>query len=124
MVRREPELAILHLFDDVLHHDTLEAAVVYRPAERLNHTALSSDLIRQVYMDALKDTPSIGEEFRADLMATADRDPATAPSYRTRAVLQGLSCHSDPSAGRTGLEQRSRRLRAVSAEPFLCGVPM
>jgi serine O-acetyltransferase len=75
-VRREPELASF-IYSTVLHHDTLEAAVVYRLAERLNHTALSSGLIRQAYMDALKDTPSIGEDFRADIMATVDRDPAT-----------------------------------------------
>ena len=75
-VRREPELASF-IYSTVLHHDALEAAVVYRLAERLNHAALSSGLIRQAYMDALKDTPSIGEDFRADLMATVDRDPAT-----------------------------------------------
>jgi len=71
-VRREPELASF-IYSTILHHDTLEAAVVYRLAERLNHTALSSGLIRQAYMDALKDTPSFG----ADIMATVDRDPAT-----------------------------------------------
>ena len=76
VVHREPELASF-IYSTVLHHDALEAAVVYRLAERLNHTALSSGLIRQAYMDALKDTPSIGEDFRADIMATADRDPAT-----------------------------------------------
>src|ERR1700691_390143 len=47
-VRREPELASF-IYSTILHHDTLEAAVVYRLAERLNHTALSSGLIRQAY---------------------------------------------------------------------------
>jgi serine O-acetyltransferase len=65
------------IYSTVLHHDALEAAVVYRLAERLNHAALSSGLIRQAYMDALRDEPSIGEIFRADIMATCDRDPAT-----------------------------------------------
>jgi serine O-acetyltransferase len=76
VARREPELASF-IYSTVLHHDTLEAAVVYRLAERLNHAALSSGLIRQAYMDALRDEPSIGEFFRADIMATCDRDPAT-----------------------------------------------
>ena len=76
IVHREPELATF-IYSTVLHHDTLEAAVVYRLAERLNHAALSSGLIRQAYMDALRDEPSIGEIFRADIMATCDRDPAT-----------------------------------------------
>src|SRR5690348_9440149 len=76
IVRREPELASF-IYSTVLHHDTLEAAVVYRLAERLNHAALSSGLIRQAYMDALRDEPSLGEILRADIMATCDRDPAT-----------------------------------------------
>ncbi|HYA06769.1 MAG TPA: serine O-acetyltransferase [Xanthobacteraceae bacterium] len=76
IVRREPELATF-IYSTVLHHDTLEAAVIYRLAERLDHPALSGELIRQAYADALEDNPSIGEAFRADLMATVDRDPAT-----------------------------------------------
>ena len=76
VVRREPELATF-IYSSILHHDTLEAAVIYRLAERLDHPALSGELIRQAYADALKDTPSLGDAFRADLVATVDRDPAT-----------------------------------------------
>ncbi len=76
VVRREPELATF-IYSTILHHDTLEAAIVYRLAERLDHPALSGGLIRQAYMDALRDAPSIGESFRADIVATVDRDPAT-----------------------------------------------
>src|ERR1700733_7948048 len=76
MARREPELATF-IYSAVLHHDTLEAAVVYRLAERLDHPALSGELIRQAYSEALKDQPATGESFRADLMAVVDRDPAT-----------------------------------------------
>src|SRR5271168_380058 len=75
-VGREPELATF-IYSTILHHDTLEAAVIYRLAERLDHPAVSGELIRQAYLDALKENPSIGEIFRADLMATVDRDPAT-----------------------------------------------
>src|SRR5580658_3910523 len=76
IVRREPELASF-IYSTVLHHDTLETGVVHRLAERLDHVAVSSELIRQAYANALEDVPAIGEAFRADLMATADRDPAT-----------------------------------------------
>jgi len=76
IVRREPELATF-IYSTVLHHDTLEAAVIYRLAERLDHGALSGGLIRQAYAEALEDVAAIAEDFRADLMATADRDPAT-----------------------------------------------
>lgn len=76
VVKREPEFATF-IYSTVLHHDTLEAAITHRIAERLDHAAVSGQLIRQAYSDALEDVPSLGEIFRADLMATADRDPAT-----------------------------------------------
>jgi len=76
IVRREPELASF-IYSTVLHHDRLEAAVVHRVAERLDHSALSGDLIRQTFDEALRDDPDIGNAFRADLVAVFDRDPAT-----------------------------------------------
>ena len=45
IVQREPELATF-IYSSVLHHDRLEDAVVHRIAERLDHSALSGDLIR------------------------------------------------------------------------------
>ena len=77
IVRREPELASF-IYSTVLHHDRLEQAVVHRIAERLDHSALSGDLIRQTYDEALRDDPDLGNAFRADLVAVYDRDPATA----------------------------------------------
>jgi serine O-acetyltransferase len=76
IVRREPELSTF-IYSTVLHHDKLEHAVVQRVADRLDRPDLSGDLIRQAYNDALEDEPAIGDAFRADIMATFDRDPAT-----------------------------------------------
>jgi serine O-acetyltransferase len=76
VVRREPEIASF-IYETILHHDSLEQAVVHRMADRLDHPEVSGDLIRQAYADALEDEPSIGEAFRADIIATVDRDPAT-----------------------------------------------
>jgi serine O-acetyltransferase len=76
IVRREPEVAAF-IYSSVLHHDRLETAVVHRVAERLNHHDVPGELIRQAYTDALEDAPQIGDAFRADLVATVDRDPAT-----------------------------------------------
>ena len=76
IVRREPELATF-IYSTVLHHDTLEAAVVHRVAQRLDHPDVSAELIQQAYADALEGDPAIGAVFRADIMATLDRDPAT-----------------------------------------------
>jgi serine O-acetyltransferase len=75
VVRREPELASF-IYTSVLHHDTLEGAVVHRLAERLNHADVSGEAIRQAYADALEGDQSIGDAFRADIAATVDRDPA------------------------------------------------
>src|ERR1700760_2870629 len=76
IVRREPELASF-IYATVLHHERLEEAVVHRIAERLDHSALSGDLIRQTFEEALRDDPDLGNAFRADLVAVYDRDPAT-----------------------------------------------
>jgi serine O-acetyltransferase len=76
IVRREPELASF-IYASVLHHERLEDAVIHRVAERLDHTALSGDLIRQNFEEALREQPDLGQAFRADLIAVYDRDPAT-----------------------------------------------
>src|SRR6516162_2449188 len=73
--RREPELA-LFLAVNILNHDTLEGAVSHRVASRLDHRDLPAALIRQTFDEAIARDPSIGEAFRADIMAVADRDPA------------------------------------------------
>jgi serine O-acetyltransferase len=76
VVRQEPELSSF-IYASVLHHDRLEQVVVHRIAERLDHADVSGELIRQAYQDALDHTPTLGDIFRADVVATYDRDPAT-----------------------------------------------
>jgi serine O-acetyltransferase len=76
VVRREPALATF-IYSTILHHDTLEAAVVHRVTERLHHQDVSAELIRQAYADALASDPAIGLTFRQDIVAIFDRDPAT-----------------------------------------------
>jgi serine O-acetyltransferase len=76
IVQREPELSSF-VFSTVLNHTRLEDSVVHRVAERLDHSALSGDLIRQAFDEALRDEPDLGNAFRADLVAVFDRDPAT-----------------------------------------------
>ena len=72
---RDPALASF-LMTAVLNHDTLEHAVIHRVAERLDHRDLPGALIGQAYEDVIDRDPSIGEAFRADLVAVIDRDPA------------------------------------------------
>ena len=76
ITRREPELATF-IYENILHHDSLEAAIIHRVSQRLAHADLSGDMIRQAYSEALEDQPALGDAFRADIVATVDRDPAT-----------------------------------------------
>src|SRR5262249_15608666 len=76
VVRREPELATF-IYSTILHHDTREADVIQRLSERPHRPEVSAELIRQPYEDALEADPAIGIAFRADIVATFDRDPAT-----------------------------------------------
>ena len=76
VVRQEPQLASF-IYTSLLEHDALTSAVVQRVCDRLDHPALSGTAIRQAFLDALGDSPEIGDAFRADIVATYDRDPAT-----------------------------------------------
>src|ERR1700691_2839031 len=73
--RHEPELAAF-LMTAILNHETLESAVIHRLASRLDHVDAPGEMIRQIYADFIVRDPAIGEAFRADIMAVADRDPA------------------------------------------------
>jgi serine O-acetyltransferase len=75
VARKEPALATF-IYSTILHHDTLEAAIVHRVAERLDSPEVPAEMIRQAYLHALEQEPAIGAAFRADVVATVDRDPA------------------------------------------------
>ena len=74
-VRRDVAMAGF-ILESVVNQPTLEAAVIHRVAARLAHPAVSADLLAQSYAEIVARDGSIGEAFRADLMAVADRDPA------------------------------------------------
>src|ERR1700731_1426578 len=76
VVRQEPQLASF-IYASLLEHDALTGAVVQRISDRLDHPVMTGTAIRQAFLDALTDSPEIGDAFRADIVATYDRDPAT-----------------------------------------------
>jgi serine O-acetyltransferase len=76
VVRQEPQLASF-IHASVLAHDALSGAVVQRIADRLDHPVVTGTTIRLAFLDALADSPEIADAFRADIVATYDRDPAT-----------------------------------------------
>ncbi|MBK9081856.1 MAG: serine O-acetyltransferase [Rhizobiales bacterium] len=73
--RREPELAGF-LIAAVLNQKDFESAVAHRVAERLDHQDMPAGLVLQTFFEAIADDSSLGEAFRADILAVADRDPA------------------------------------------------
>ena len=109
---REPILAsFLHAI--VLNHKTLEEALAFLLAGKLASPSLQPMLMREVIDEAFCESHKIGIEFRADLKATVERDPAASgyaepflhykgfhalQSYRIAHWLwnsgrRGLACH-------------------------------
>lgn len=60
----------------VLHHDSLEAALGFRMAEKLASGEMSEQLIREIADEAYATDPTLGKMARADIVAVHDRDPA------------------------------------------------
>ena len=59
--RREPELATF-IYENILHHDSLEAAVIHRVSERLGNADVSGDLDPSgLCRRARRASPAIGE---------------------------------------------------------------
>ncbi|WP_350334770.1 serine O-acetyltransferase [Coralliovum pocilloporae] len=74
VVRCDPAMGSF-LYTTILNHDTLEAAVSQRIADRLDHPSMDGDLIRQAYSDAFDSDPQLKDLLRADIGAVIDRDP-------------------------------------------------
>jgi serine O-acetyltransferase len=125
VVRREPEIASF-IYQSILHHDTLEQAVVHRIAERLDHAEVSGELIRQAYSDALEAEPSIGEAFRADIMATVDRDPATHRCIEPVLYYKGFHAIQTHRLAhwlwRKGRKEFAHYLQSRSSSVFQCDI--
>jgi len=75
LLANEPALASL-VISTILSYERFEDALAHRLAERLDHSDVSADLIRQAFGEALAARPEIGAAARADLAATFERDPA------------------------------------------------
>jgi serine O-acetyltransferase len=75
IIRSEPAMASF-VYATVLNHDRLEDAVAHRIAERIGNHAVSGELIRSAFEEALADDAGLREAMRVDLAAVYDRDPA------------------------------------------------
>ncbi len=71
----EPMLASF-LYATILNHDTLEAALSFHLANKLDSPALPAITLREVIDHAMLADPGIGDAVRADLLAVNERDSA------------------------------------------------
>ncbi|MCP4625298.1 MAG: serine O-acetyltransferase, partial [bacterium] len=75
MAADEPILAS-YLHSIVLNHGSLDDSLSFHLASKLSSPSLQAMQIRDVIDSALLNQPRIGDQFRADLQAICDRDPA------------------------------------------------
>lgn len=75
IVAHEPDMAPF-IYSTILNHATLEEAIIWRIADRLDHHVMPGGLIRKAFLQALDDEPVLAEFIRVDLGAVYDRDPA------------------------------------------------
>jgi serine O-acetyltransferase len=60
----------------ILHHQSLEAALAYRIAQKLASGEMSEQILREIADEAYAADPTLGEKARADIVAVYERDPA------------------------------------------------
>ncbi len=89
IVKGEPALGGFVL-TTILNQPSLEAAVIHRVTSRLNHRAMPADIIEQAFLEAVRQDPSIGEAFRADINAVLDRDPAVSRAVEPLLYFKGF----------------------------------
>lgn len=73
--QREPVLASF-LHATILNHDTLEDALSFHLAHKLDSATASALLVRDVIDQALASDPAIGAAIRRDIQAVCERDSA------------------------------------------------
>jgi serine O-acetyltransferase len=78
-VTNEPVLASF-LHSTILNHDTLDCALSFHLANKLDNPTASAMLLREVIEQALKSDPCISQAMRCDLRAFKERDSAC-PSF-------------------------------------------
>lgn len=88
-VRQEPVLAGFML-STILHQPSLEAAVIHRVSARLNHPTVPSDILQQLFLEAITNDPAIGQAFRSDIGAVLDRDPACSRALEPVLYFKGF----------------------------------
>ena len=72
---REPALAAL-LNDVILDSETLECSLSIRLSRKLAYHATPEGYLKEIFLEAFRHSPVIGEQVRSDIIAVRERDPA------------------------------------------------
>ncbi|PLW69118.1 serine O-acetyltransferase [Pseudohalioglobus lutimaris] len=78
--QEEPVLASF-LHSTILNHDSLECALSFHLASQLDSPTVTSLLLREVMLHAMRADPAIAAAAREDLLAVVDRDSASHELY-------------------------------------------
>ncbi len=76
VIRAEPELSGF-ILATVVNHADLAGAVIHRITSRLDHRDVPGSLLTQVFTDLVAADPALRDAFAADILAVAERDPAS-----------------------------------------------
>ena len=125
VLRREPDLSGF-ILASILHHETLEAAIIHRVAARLHHADVPGDTIRHAYLDLLARDPGLSAAFRADLVAVVDRDPACTRALEPVLYFKGFHALQTYRLAHELLKSGRRDfalwLQSRSSEVFQCDI--
>lgn len=75
VAEREPVLSCF-IYATILNQRSLEAALIYRVSQRLDHPDMPAIVIAQAYADMLESDAEFSATLRTDIQAVFDRDPA------------------------------------------------
>ena len=107
---------------NVIDQPSFDAAVIARLASRLDHPNVPRATIFEIFMSMATSDHSIGEGFRADLLAVADRDPACSRMVEPLLYFKGyhaLQTHRMAFAlNRMGRRDLALYLQSRSSEIF------
>jgi len=127
VAQQEPALGGL-VFGTVSSAGTLDAAIIRRVSQRLDHHEVDAGAIQHEFRQLVSEDASIGRAFRADMAAVFDRDPACSRYLEPLLYFKGFHAlvthrfaHALWSLGRKDfalyLQSQSSRVFSVDIHP-------
>jgi len=108
-IAQEPLLGGL-VHDNVLHHGSLETALAYRFALKLQSKEMSEQLLRELADAAYEEDMRLGDAARADLRAVQERDPACQDLLQPLLFFKGFQALQAYRVGHWLFAQGRKRL--------------